>query len=814
MFFSKAFFVLVLVLFIHKSCTLRVEINVGSKGKQVKLICVPDKLNDTKDNVLWEGVKLGIHDLHSLAMRNIPIPNIRVSSNRLKCYLQTSESDSTSKKSRVGREVAGTVQTENGNCPPGYRIDQDRCYPCFPGSFTSGQETECFLCPRNFYMSKEAADTCWPCPEDTFTRTEGATSVDACVDLSYSESRGGIGHANKWYIIGIVMILFIIISWIIIAYLLIRCYCFGRKKVISSEDGDFLMKSTTPDGKCLAKHITNEHFLDHNENTFDRYHINDSPTKRKLLKFDVDIKGSAIFTEQGSTKTDGSDTEDKGLKRHRKDTISLISGLKSNEIGGSLSPELQSSEIKMTSPELEKNRTDFQNVKNSYNHSKKFFENNKVPANLENNEVKRGNYAIESVSVNGNLFDSKKSDKLQDSSNIRGHSFDNGNLNPVHEQKDSIGNSDVEKDLKFSQNSESLNLVNDARSLVINDDSKIMDDGRNANHFNDSKRTDLRKTENKTNDSSENSNQASDMKCNRETFQNGGKNKMIDNLEHLNQVNDSKLGLPEEASSSTTDTPEEISNSGTEKSSTPKEISNSGTENSSTPEEISNSGTENSSTPEEISIQNVKALDNGISSRKSLTAKKNSVFDYRRKPIQNGNGKPKQNSLYYPSYQNRPQQAEQTFPISTFRKIQSSSFKNPINSIKRSSEDRVYSDGSLNARYRRSSTDSSSSAANSISKKWLNKSQKTLPTKPNEKPNEIRITIEPEKEKEDKVLEKNTYSTIPQFISSKQGRSLTERTTCSIHQGDPPASSPCHVEVVWLHQLGCRNPYFEASPNL
>ncbi|CAL1276190.1 unnamed protein product, partial [Larinioides sclopetarius] len=164
-----------------------------------------------------------------------------------------------------------TVQTENGNCPPGYRIDQDRCYPCSPGSFTSGQETECFLCPRNFYMSKEAADSCWPCPEGTGTRNEGATSEDACQDFSYSDLKGGAGHDYKWYIIGILMIIFIIISWMIIAYLLIRYYCFERGKVISAEDGDFQMKSTTTDDRFLAKHITHEHFLDPNENIFDRY---------------------------------------------------------------------------------------------------------------------------------------------------------------------------------------------------------------------------------------------------------------------------------------------------------------------------------------------------------------------------------------------------------------------------------------------------------------------------------------------------------------------------------------------------------------
>lgn len=53
--------------------------------------------------------------------------------------------------------------------------------PCFPGSYSSGQETECFLCPKDFYMDAKAADSCWPCPEGKKTLAQGADSEESCV---------------------------------------------------------------------------------------------------------------------------------------------------------------------------------------------------------------------------------------------------------------------------------------------------------------------------------------------------------------------------------------------------------------------------------------------------------------------------------------------------------------------------------------------------------------------------------------------------------------------------------------------------------
>ncbi|KAF8767614.1 hypothetical protein HNY73_020541 [Argiope bruennichi] len=814
MFFSKTFSLLILA-FLHRSCTLRVEIDVSSpEGKQVKLICLPNKLNGAKNNALWEGVKLGIHDLHKLASRKLAVPNIRVNSNRLRCHLKNSEnSNSASKKFRVEREIAD---------------------PCFPGSFTSGQETECILCPRNFYISKEAADSCWPCPEGTGTTKEGASSVDSCVDLGNNDFRGGIGHIYKW---------------IIIIYLLIRysCLdyirrCFGRKEIIATKDDTFLMKSTGP---VLAKHIVDEEFLGHDENILDRYHIDDSAAKRKSLKFDVDIKGSAVFTPKSSAEIDSVDG--RKSKRPRKDTISLI---QSSGIKDSLSPEEQSPEFKTASHEFEKNKenkADSQNIKKS-NHNNNLFKNNNTESDLQKGKTQRNNYVNESAAV---------TDNIQQQSN------DDENINPVNEP---ISTFNVTEDLEYPENSESLNLVNDSKHDTEisrkNDDDKIMDD--DVNQVNNAKHpsSDLRKEQNNITDNYENSNQVNDknlseeiidkavqnkkhdnygyfnqindLKLNERTSEKAEENKMIDNYGYINQLNELKETEVEEKEKEINKKNSKDNDNITE-SENLEETSSNTAEKSETQEESSSSGTEKSSTQDEISAQNVKDSKNGISARNSLIAKKNSIFEYERNSTQNENGKTKQNSFYYPSYQNH--QVEQIFSLSSFRKFQNNSCKKPSNCIRRSTDGHIHSDESLNTRFRRSSTDSSTSDTNSIAQKWLNNSKRTFLTKSDEEP--IRITIEPELEEEKEMLEQTTYcnipklvspnhdrsvteritiepmqkeiekefekklhSGIPQFISSKQGRSVTERTSCSIHQDINSPAPPCHVEIVLLHLPG------------
>ncbi|KAG8199496.1 hypothetical protein JTE90_009343 [Oedothorax gibbosus] len=208
-----------LIFHLQKCFSSRVELNVEEKsGSKVKLICMPPnsmlvKTNDSKD-ILRIDSKFGTSEKKKVILND---PDLLVVSNssekaiRLKCLLKAlklrknlgaralnhskarkerklagSESKNKSRilKEKISREepqTAGYIQTEEGNCPPGHRIDQDRCFPCFPGSYTSGQETECFLCPKDFYMSREGADSCWPCPDGKGTLKEGADSESACI---------------------------------------------------------------------------------------------------------------------------------------------------------------------------------------------------------------------------------------------------------------------------------------------------------------------------------------------------------------------------------------------------------------------------------------------------------------------------------------------------------------------------------------------------------------------------------------------------------------------------------------------------------
>ncbi|GFX95742.1 ephrin_rec_like domain-containing protein [Trichonephila clavipes] len=169
-----------------------------------------------KNTILWEGLKFGASERDILAAslkdRDL-VPNIKVNSSRFKCFLESRNLDGEfelSKKARSNRELAGFIQKEKDNCPPGHRISDDRCYPCPPGSYSSGQEAQCHLCPKNFFIDKEAADACWPCPEEKKTLREGADSVYFCVD-SNGKRVSGEGF-NVWFCAGVVLFLFLIIS--------------------------------------------------------------------------------------------------------------------------------------------------------------------------------------------------------------------------------------------------------------------------------------------------------------------------------------------------------------------------------------------------------------------------------------------------------------------------------------------------------------------------------------------------------------------------------------------------------------------------
>ncbi|GFR26492.1 uncharacterized protein TNCT_109431 [Trichonephila clavata] len=190
----------------------------------------------------------------------------------------------------------GFIQKEKDNCPPGHRISEDRCYPCPPGSYSSGQEAQCHLCPKNFYIDKEAADSCWPCPEEKKTLRLGADSVNFCVDsIGKSVSGGGF---NVWFCTGVVLFLFLIISWIIIAFFVFRYCCWDTKtlKPVLEDDINVLKKSGQ-DGQPLTINYKG------------KFQKDNTHAKKRKVKFDVDIKGSATLTQKSSSDTDIADVE-------------------------------------------------------------------------------------------------------------------------------------------------------------------------------------------------------------------------------------------------------------------------------------------------------------------------------------------------------------------------------------------------------------------------------------------------------------------------------------------------------------------------
>ncbi|GFY54988.1 ephrin_rec_like domain-containing protein [Trichonephila inaurata madagascariensis] len=298
MYLPKALSIWVMLLLLDECQTIKVEIDLGgTRSKQVRLICMPtDEFQGKKKNtVLWEGLKFGASERDMLAAslkdRDL-VPNIKVNSSRFKCFLESRNLDGESelnKKARSNRELAGFIQKEKDNCPPGHRISDDRCYPCPPGSYSSGQEVHCHPCPNNFFNDKVAADACWPCPEEKKTLRVGADSVNFCVDLN--RKRLFVGGFNVWFCAGVVLFLFLIVSWIIIVFFVFRYCCWNTTKTVKpvlEEDKDLLKK----DGQPLTINYKG------------KFQKDNTHAKKRKVKFDVDIKGSAILTQKSSSDPD------------------------------------------------------------------------------------------------------------------------------------------------------------------------------------------------------------------------------------------------------------------------------------------------------------------------------------------------------------------------------------------------------------------------------------------------------------------------------------------------------------------------------
>ncbi|XP_055936755.1 uncharacterized protein LOC129966358 [Argiope bruennichi] len=235
------------MLFSRLSSELRLEISLNDRSGsavKAKIMCVPiDKnVQKTKEQqIWWEGSKFGSEERNKLR-KLIPdetfIPDIQVnSSNRYRCILMSPRSniDKDHLRKRIHRAITASVPAKFGSCSPGYRLHQERCYPCPPGTFTSGQETNCNLCPVNFYNNKEAADSCYPCPEAKKTLAEGADSEDLCVYLD-TAGRPISTLSTKLLVIAICAAIFIVVAWILIGLYL---YWWYRGKYLKkAEEGE------------------------------------------------------------------------------------------------------------------------------------------------------------------------------------------------------------------------------------------------------------------------------------------------------------------------------------------------------------------------------------------------------------------------------------------------------------------------------------------------------------------------------------------------------------------------------------------------
>ncbi|XP_042906449.2 uncharacterized protein [Parasteatoda tepidariorum] len=218
--------------------SLQIELKIpNSDSKNMKIICLfPSKKSSLKRklNVRRDNLSLNFFRRNKRAYtkpKAVSLPNSVDSNQGFKCYTPSDYESKRVIKKRQASELSfqpASVEAVNGVCQPGHRIDQDRCYPCFPGSYTSGQETECFLCPKDFYMDKEAADSCWPCPEGKKTLAEGANSLDLCIHPDGSNNKG-------WILAAILLLLVLALSWIVVIGLIVYIIRLRKKRSLIKE---------------------------------------------------------------------------------------------------------------------------------------------------------------------------------------------------------------------------------------------------------------------------------------------------------------------------------------------------------------------------------------------------------------------------------------------------------------------------------------------------------------------------------------------------------------------------------------------------
>ncbi|GIY87410.1 ephrin_rec_like domain-containing protein [Caerostris darwini] len=232
---------LCLKLLLHFSFALRLEISLHDKSglkTRAKVVCEPTGKNfhsDKEQKIWWAGSKLGINERNMLRQR-IPddtfVPDIQVNStSRYRCFLMSPKPsiDKDRLKKRIHREITGCIRkdgrscinilasipADSGSCKPGYRLDQDSCYACPAGTYGTGESTNCTMCPLDFYVDKEASDSCLPCPEDKKTMAVGADTEELCVYVDTS-GRPISTTSTKLMVIGICAALFILVAWIVI----------------------------------------------------------------------------------------------------------------------------------------------------------------------------------------------------------------------------------------------------------------------------------------------------------------------------------------------------------------------------------------------------------------------------------------------------------------------------------------------------------------------------------------------------------------------------------------------------------------------
>ncbi|GFT97755.1 uncharacterized protein NPIL_214451 [Nephila pilipes] len=559
-----------------------------------------------------------------------------------------------------------------------------------------------------------------------------------------------------------------LIAWIIIAYFLFR-FCFWdilkTLKPVLVDDLNLLKKECQDDQDLIVKYK-------------EKSQKEEGFVKKRKVKFDVDIKGSATLTQKDSSETDAGD-------------IDLSKGTNSKNHSDSKSHTDSRDHTDSKSHIDSRDHTDSKNHSDSRNQTVASFITNLKGCDIKDNtwiesvylheqphkseQNKTDSITTDSENINSfKEYESAENYQKDDEIVINKQDKEHFPDSPAYE-KGSLGE-DISGSDTFDKSQIHKNIPERSRNGKYSNstaDEKYERKPVEENNMSDSNSTDNGSTSSSTRDSESTSESETARKQVKEN------SKTPRNTIRLDRTTEDSL--------SSKDYTSDLDKKILEKESKPGKAELNLQNNFEPADEKEIHENENKPGKTEQNLQNQ------FKSDYSKPKPSNSNHAKTLQEIKNKSEKLQQYS------QNRinGHQSERNFPRVKIGATEKDSRMRTNASVMRPNEVLVRSDDSLNALFRKQNGDSSPVNGRDSLTKMLKKkrSQKSSETQDDKS---IRITIEPDQELESKTLEKSP-SSIPRLISPQQSKSITQQTSCYLHQDINSQTPHCHVEIALFH---------------